>query len=219
MPEPISEDCVPLMVEEKEKSPVVVDAGSKRRGFLFQRLTYYWIVFVSQSLQISLSLVGFILATIKKAPKADNEEAWRFAASGLYSLITFVGIGVLLGCHYKKYPETGAKKATAVHHVNVAKSCVITSLINLGVLFLPVVIQYAKGDGSEDIRSIVVPINTSLFLVSALASAAAGYITYTAAKRARGSDPVVDPNYRVPAWTLATTAESNGLVEGGVHLA
>jgi len=220
MPEPVSEDCVPLMTEEKEKFPVTTDMASKRRGFMFQRLTYYWLVFISQSLQISLSLVGFVVAKTKKTTESDNEEVIRFAASGLYSLITLLGICVLLGSHFKKYPETGAKKITAVHHFNVAKSCALTSFFNLGLFFLPIAIQYAKGDGSKDIRSIVVPVNVSLLLVSALASGIAGYITYTAAKRARGSEPVHDPDYRVPAWTLATTAESEGLpVENGVQLA
>ena len=39
----------------------------------------------------------------------------------------------------------------------------------------------------------------------------AARIIIKAAKQARGSEMVPDPNYRVPAWQLATTEESSAL--------
>jgi len=200
---------VPLMVEEKE---TVIDVQEGKRSFLFQRLTYYWIVFASQALQIGASTAATMVAINKKTPNVENdEEVVRFAGSAIYSLVTMWTIGCLLVYHYKKCPDTGPKKVTAGGHVRLARSCAAMSIVNLLLLLGPLAIQYARGDGPNDIRSIVVPIDISLFLVSAGASSFAGWITYTAAKRARGIEQVPDPDYRVFAWTLATTTESQSL--------
>lgn len=210
MPEVESEVKVPLLVDEKEK--VVSVQEGRKPSFLLQRLTYYWIVFVSQSLQIGLSITAFVMA--KGQPKDDDDEHVRFIGSAIYSLLSFLAMGFLLATHYKKCPDTGPKKITAVHHVAVARSCAFMSILNLLLIFGPLALQYARGDGSNDIRSIIIPVDLSLFLISAVASSIAGYITYTAAKRVRGTEQVADPDHRVPAWTLATTSECQGISAG-----
>jgi len=207
-----SEASVPLLVED-EKAVGVQEC--KRSSFLFQRLTYYWIVFVSQALQVGLTTLAAVVASKEKTTESGNgEEVGRFAGSAIYSFLTMLWIGLLLVAHHKKRPDTGPKKFTAGGHVKLARACATMSIINLLLLFGPLAIRYARGDGSNDIRSVVVPVDISLFLISAIASTISARITYTAAKRARGIEQVPDPDYRVPAWTLATTSESQGFTAG-----
>jgi hypothetical protein len=212
----MSEASVPLMVEEKGR---VIDVQEGKRSFLFNRLTYYWVVFVSQALQIGLSTVATVAAINDENPKTESElekEISRFAGSAIYSLTTMVIIGYMLAIHYrdKKRSDTRPKKFTMFNHVSLARSCAVASILNLLIFLRPLAIQYLRGDGSNDIRSIVIPVDISLFLVSAGASSIAAWITYTAEKRAGGIEQDPDPDYRAPAWAWAVTTGSRSRSAG-----
>jgi len=97
-------------------------------------------------------------------------------------------------------------------------------------------VAYSRGQLSNDIERFFVPVVAILFWVTSLAGVhrlrtcacenqdtdtrllllalAASYITKKAAMRALGNAMVNDPDYRVPAWTLAKTVD-----EGGIQLA
>ncbi|KAF4609502.1 hypothetical protein D9613_012282 [Agrocybe pediades] len=227
----VAEDTVPLMLQEKEESQfkenelrvvdiVVVqptlaeEAPVKRcRAFIFRRVTYYWILVFSQFLQASLCVGTYAVIAAEKAKnkdiKTDRDAETGLLASGIYSFMAMIYAIVMLVSHYN-----GEKsKINAGRHVAFARTCLFMAGINFFFFYRRVLTASSRGQlgASHCVKEFFVPAAAVLLWVSFLAGGAAAFITKRAAKRALGTAMVQDPNHRVPAWTLATTDEVNGI--------
>jgi len=181
-------------------------------AFLYHRSTYYWIAFIAQLSQVSLQGGG--LAVAVECNEFKGKEGYTgalFLTSGIYSTITFLlTTSALTKVHFRSV-DKGPKHVTAEKLVAVARLCAIIDFGNLVSVLAVAVSRHSEHIHTDEIRPVIVPLIVGLLIISFLADITAAYITYAAAKRARGTDPVPDPDYRVPAWTLATTEESQGL--------
>jgi len=224
----VAEDTVPLLVKdeidnlgkdsEAELAIVTTGADAKCTGwnlfaFLYQRSTYYWIAFIAQFSQVTLVTIGLAVAVAhKEFNDKDGDTTYTadvFIFSGFYSLLTLILNASLLLVHYKG-TNVGPKRLTAGKHCAAARFAALLNFFNQCFLVGPIS-RHGENTYSDEIRPIIVPLLVGFIYVSLLANGTAAYITYAAAKRARGTDPVPDPDYRVPAWTLSTTEESQGL--------
>jgi len=225
----VAEDVAPLLVKDEpdnlgkdlEAEMAVPSAGVNSKGtcwnlfaFLYQRSTYYWIAFIAQFSQVTLQSIGWAVAVAHKEfdeKDADNSYAANlFIMSGTYSFITLLFNMYLIIAQYKD-SDVGRTRVTAGKHFAGARFCAFLNLLNLGAILARPVSRHGEQTYSDEIRPIIVPLIVGFVVVSVLANATAAYITSTAAKQARGTDLVPDPDYRVPAWTLSTTEESQGL--------
>jgi len=225
----VAEDLAPLLIKEEidniskeseSHATLTADSGteatSKIFGFLYRRSTYYWIAFIAQFSHLVLCVLGFAVARASKDTNKENSVSGAmFFTSGIYSGMNFIIILALLAGHYLKGTDVGPKRITAGKHYSLARTCTFMNFLNFAFFLLPAVQSQMKGQiYSDEIRPIIVPLIVGFIFVATLSIMTAARITYTSAKRARGIEKVPDPDYRVPAWTLATTAECQGYTRG-----
>jgi len=222
----VAEDVAPLFDQVKDEpdnmekdleamvpSTTTSALVNPKGNFLRQRSTYYWISCISQLLQVSSQGGGLAVAATDKQFGGKGYTGAFFLTSGIYSSITFMITVSLLLVHYKSR-ETGPKRFMAGKHVGAARFCAILNFANL-ISVVSAILSHHSESSTDEIRPIVVPLLAGFLVVSVLADCTAAYITYKAAKRARGTELVADPEYRVAAWTLSTTEESQGLWRQG----
>jgi len=229
MAEPVvAEDVAPLLVKDEPDNfgkdlyteMAVPSAGANSKGngwnifaFLYQRSTYYWIAFIAEFSQVTLQSIGFAVAAAYKDLKRTDNLTYSgslFFTSGIYSSFTLLVTMALILVHYKGR-KAGPKRITAGKHVGAARFCAVIDFSNLISVLGPAISHHSDQVYVDGIRPIIVPLIIGFLVVSVLAHATAAYITCVAAKRARGTDLVPDPDYRVPAWKLCTTEESQSL--------
>jgi len=220
----IPEDIAPLLVKEEidnvskesesqvECTTATTNSGTgKLFGFLFQRSTYYWITFIAQFSHLVLCVLGFAVARASKDTKKENNyTSAMFLTSGIYSGMNLIPILILLGGHYLKGTDVGPKRINAGKHYSLAKTCAFLNILNFIFFLLPGLQSHNEQTYSDEVRPIIVPLIVGFIFVATLSIMTAAHITYKSAKRARGIEQVPDPDYKVPAWTLATTAECRG---------
>ncbi|PPQ96097.1 hypothetical protein CVT26_004729 [Gymnopilus dilepis] len=217
------EDVTPLLKEEidnlskdSEATAVASTDGSKAGvfGFLYQRATYYWIAFIAQFCQVVLEVIGVAVANAHKKFDKDNDISYDdvlFISSGIYSVFALLCGLSLLFLHHKKGSDVGPKRFTAGKHYYATRTCAMFNFLNLTVFLLKPALKHSAQEYPDEIRPIIFPLLVGFVIVAMFGYSMAAYITYKAASRARGTDMVPDPEYRVPAWTLCTTVESSGL--------
>ncbi|KAF8898009.1 hypothetical protein CPB84DRAFT_1781132 [Gymnopilus junonius] len=143
-----------------------------------------------------------------------------FVSSGVYSIALFfvsLLMQVTIYVHYKKPKDV---RFSAGMHYNLAK---FEGILNFGMdpfyaLFSRPTFRYNAEPCPDNIRPIVYPILIGLTILGAFSNITSAYITYKSAKRTRGTEMVLNPDYRVPAWMLAGTEESQGHSEGHIRL-
>jgi len=219
----VVEDVTPLLKEKhddlaKDSEPEPVSTAVVRKfsifSFLYQRSTYYWIAFIAQFCQVSLEVIGAAVATAHKKFDEENDNSYTtavFVASGIYSVFGLICGLSLIFLHHKKGSDAGPKRITAGKHYSVTRTCAALNFLNLTVFLIGPALKHGEQPYPDEIRPIIFPLLIGFVIVATFAYVAAAYITYKAASRARGTDMVPDPEYRVPAWTLCTTEESQGL--------
>jgi len=204
-------------------APAVIssdESNSSTFDFLYRRSTYYWTSVIVNFFQTSLCALGFTYAASRKEFNQYNTKNGymgnMFVASGIYSMASLIVSLSTIYIHYKKASDV---RFNAGAHYNVAKGGTIFNITILFMLFSlgPAFRSYAE-PCPDNVRPTIYPILISLTVFGAFSNIAAAYITYTSAKRARGTEMVPHPNYRVPAWMLARTEESQGLSGSRIQL-
>ncbi|KAF8874262.1 hypothetical protein CPB84DRAFT_1853676 [Gymnopilus junonius] len=208
---------------EPEVAAVVGPKKSSVFDFIYQRSTYYWSTIFINFCQVGLCTAGFALAI------AHNEVSFKgnkkgysgdiFVATGIYSVILFMFSVPTLYYHYKKGSDTGPKAFNAGRHFGTTICAVMVNLVNLYMLLgLGPFFRSKVEPCTDSIRPVLYHTMIGFVVLGALSNMAAARITLKSAKHAHGTEMVIDPNYRVPAWTLATTEESQGLSGGAIQL-
>ncbi|KAF8874261.1 hypothetical protein CPB84DRAFT_1797683 [Gymnopilus junonius] len=193
--------------------------------FLYWRSTYYWATIFINFCQVGFCTAGLALAIARKEWNSNDKKGYSggvFMVPGVYSICFFMFSAPVLYYHYKKGSDTGPKAFNAGRHFVTTICAVAINISFILSLLLTLALNLSFGDKTEpctdNIRPALYHLMAGFTIVGTFSNIMAARITLKSAKRARGAEMVPDPNYRVPAWTLATTEESQGLLGGAIRL-
>ncbi|KAF8881714.1 hypothetical protein CPB84DRAFT_1791634 [Gymnopilus junonius] len=193
--------------------------------FLYRRSTYYWATIFINFCQVGFCTTGLALAIARKEWNSKDKKGYSggvFVVLAVYSIGFFMFSAPVLYYHYKKGSDTGPKAFNAGRHFVTTICAVAINISFILSLLLTLALNLSFGDKTEpctdNIRPALYHLMAGFTIVGTFSNIMAARITLKSAKRARGAEMVPDPNYRVPAWTLATTEESQGLLGGAIRL-
>ncbi|KAF9563488.1 hypothetical protein CPC08DRAFT_705977, partial [Agrocybe pediades] len=192
------ESRVPLLVDSKEDVQVLVDVvtptsylseerGNKCScsfkvgnlfGFLFSRVTYYWVALIAQFCQSVLLILGYALAVSVHEEEEASSVFTRSQAlilCSMYNVMLLGFISYLIVCHYFKGAEMGGKtRMTAGRHHQLARSCAWLNIFCYIILHPSIPKMMAGSDSqtstlAEDVFPIITPLIIGFQVVGVLA--------------------------------------------------
>ncbi|PPQ69128.1 hypothetical protein CVT26_003576 [Gymnopilus dilepis] len=184
--------------------------------FLYKRATYYWIALFLDLCQLGFCAAGITLAIIHDEfwykDKKRGYSGGAFVIAGLFSIMPFFFNVTTLYFQYKKGNDVGPKAFNAGKHFSMT---ICAAMNDFFIVYMLLILGPAFGfkvaPCGDNVRPVLFWLIIAFCVVGGLCNVIAAHIIIKAAKQARGSEMVPDPNHRVPAWQLATTEEASAL--------